>query len=986
MKQLGFQKLYLFVFILIIISGCSTLSQNPLPDMPTDTQQQISDSATSETIFNPSRQWAHAASDLEPDPNVIFKELPNGFRYILMKNSRPENRVSMHLFIQAGSMVEKENERGVAHFLEHLLFNGSEHFAPGELVKYFQSIGMRFGADANAQTGFYSTIYDIDLPNGDPQELADALLVLKDYASGALLLEEEVEKERPIILAEKRTRDSAGFRTFEATFKFELPDALLSDRLPIGTEEVIRNADRQLLKSYYDTWYRPERMILIMAGDFEIQAAEPLIQEKFAGMSPRAPASVYPDPGSINHTGIQAFYHYEPEAGNTSITIETLSKKINPPDSVKQEEIQLRSNMANHIINKRLSEMLNDPDTPFTSAMISSGNYLNYLQGADINADCAPENWQKTLALIEQTLRKAMEYGFTQSEIDLAKKTFTAQLDKAAKASTTRESSHLARQIMHSLNSGQVFQSPDQIKMLQEPMIASVNAEELHAALKKDWNTDNRLIIVTGNVNLDNPSTLPLNQILDTYTASMAVTIEPPEEKELIKFPYLPTPAQKGKIISREDITDLNIIHVEFENNVHLYIKPTDFKANEVKSALIFGNGVKQEPQENPGLAALAEKTVQLSGLGQITRDELKRALTGKNTRVVFQVDEDLFSLAGDSVSDEIPLLFQLFHAYLNDPGFREDAYSLALAQYSQDYESLKHSINGGMIFHGSRFLAGGDTRFGLPDFDMFKNNSLDDIRNWITPVLKNAPIEISIVGDLDPELVIDLAATYIGSLPEKSEETNSYDPRQPIFPDGESLTVSVPTVIPKGMITYAFLTDDYRDIHRNRRLSVLSEIISDRMRVKIREEMGASYTSYAYNAPSRAYDGYGLLSAVVQTDPKDTSEIIRALQVIAEDLATRGVIDDELSRAIKPILTSVKERVKTNPYWLNSVLKRASRYPAQLDWCRTFQEDYAAVTEQEVNDLARKYLDNVKAATVVIVPELKPESPSAKNSEIPVL
>jgi zinc protease len=187
-------------------------------------------------------------------------------------------------------------------------------------------------------------------------------------------------------------------------------------------------------------------------------------------------------------------------------------------------------------------------------------------------------------------------------------------------------------------------------------------------------------------------------------------------------------------------------------------------------------------------------------------------------------------------------------------------------------------------------------------------------------------------------------------------------------------------------MITYAFLTDDYKDMSRNRRLSVLSEVISDRMRVKIREEMGASYTSYAYNSPSRAYDNYGLLSAVVQTDPADTGKIISALQVIADDLATQGVNNDELNRAIKPILTSIKERVKTNPYWLDSVLKRASRYPAQLDWCRTFQEDYAAVTEQEVNDLARKYLDNVKAATVVIVPELKPESPSAKNSEIPVL
>jgi zinc protease len=985
-KHCNFQRLYFSLLLFILLAGCSTLSQHPLPDARTAAAHQTTEIIDSEAIFNPTRHWAHTFSDMKPDPNVIFEELPNGFRYILMKNSRPQNRVSMHLFVQAGSMVEKENERGAAHFLEHMLFNGSENFAPGELVKYFQSIGMQFGPDANAHTGFYSTVYDIDLPNGDPESLADGLLVLKDYAAGALILEDEVEKERPIILAEKRTRDSVDFRTFEAVFKFELPDALLSDRLPIGTEEVIQNADRQLLKSYYDTWYRPERMILILAGDFDIQTAEPVINDLFSTLTPKAPAAEYQSPGSVDHTGTHAFYHYEPEAGNTSIVIETISKQIAPPDSIEQERLQLQSSMANHIINKRLAEMLNDPETPFTRAMITSGNYLNYLKGADISADCAPENWQKTLTRIEQTLRKALEFGFTRSEIELAKKAYIAKLDKAVKASSTRESRHLASQIMHSLSARQVFQSPEQIQQLKSPMIKAVTAEELHTALKNDWNTDNRLIIVTGNIGLDNQSTPPLNQILETYTASMAVTIEPPEEKELIKFPYLPAPVQKGKIVSRDDISDLGIIHVEFENNVHLYIKPTDFKANEVKSALIFGNGVKQEPIETPGLAALAGKVIQLSGLGQMTRDELKRALTGKNTSVFFQVDEDHFSLAGNSVSDEIPLLFQLYHAYLNDPGFREDAYSLALAQYAQDYESLKHSINGGMIFQGSRFLAGGDTRFGLPDFATFQNNTLDDIRQWIKPSLEKAPLEISIVGDLDPDLVIDIAATYLGSLPQRSEEKVSHDPRQPRFPDGKSLTVSVPTVIPKGLVTLAFLTNDYKDIHRNRRLSVLSEVISDRMRVKIREEMGASYTAYAYNAPSRAYDSYGLLSAVVQTDPNDTSKIILAIQGIADDLATRGATDDELNRAIKPILTSIKERVKTNPYWLDSVLKRASRYPAQLDWCRTFQEDYAAVTAQEVNALARKYLVNSKAATVVIVPEIKPESPSAKDSEIPVL
>lgn len=985
MKHAIFRKFFFYALLMIISAGCCTFSQTPPAATGTTGFPEPSGAARQEAIFNPTRNWAHEISDLKPDPNIIFNEMPNGFRYVLMKNSRPENRISMHLFIQAGSMHEKDHERGVAHYLEHLLFNGSEHFAPGELVKYFQSIGMKFGPDANASTGFYRTVYDIDLPENDAKSIADGLLVLSDYAAGALIPETEVEKERPVILAEKRTRDSVDFRTFEKAFAFELPNALLSKRLPIGTEEVIKNADRQALKSFYDAWYRPQRMILIMAGDFDVPTVAPLIEKRFAHLTPRAPASDHPDPGSIDHVGVKPFYHFEPEAGNTRITIETIIEKINPPDTVEQQKIELHSAMANHIVNKRLTEMLDDPKTPFTHAMISSGNYLNYLQGADINADCAPENWHQTLTVIEQTLRTALTFGFTETEVELAKKAFTARLDNAVKTAPTRESRHLARQIIHSLNAKDVVQSPAQEKDLKTPMIASVSAKTLHQALKNAWDTGNRLILVTGNADLNEQAGEPEDQILETYTASRSIPVEAPDEKSLIEFPYLPAPAQKGKVIHRETIPDLGIIHVTFENGVHLNIKPTDFKANEVKAALIFGDGKKAEPKDHPGLGVLSQKVIQLSGLGGMTRDELKQALTGKNTHVHFQVAEDHFAFMGNSVTDEMALLFQLYHACINDPGFREDAYLLAIAQYAQEYDSLAHSIRGGMVFEGSRFLAGGDTRFGLPDFDVFKNNSLEDIRNWLFLPLAKAPLEISIAGDLDPEEVIELASRYLGSLPERTAKTDApaanVDDRNPEFPAGDALTVAVPTVIPKGMVTRAYLTDDYKDIAENRRLSVLSEVFNDRMRIRIREEMGASYSSYAYNDPSRAYENYGIFNTVVQVDPDDTDKIIAELEQIAEELATFGITDDELNRAVAPILAAIKERVKTNTYWLDSVLKRASRYPAQLDWSRTFYNDYAAVTRQEINDVARKYLVNSNAATVVVVPdtsaEKKPETSS---------
>jgi len=411
---------------------------------------------------------------------------------------------------------------------------------------------------------------------------------------------------------------------------------------------------------------------------------------------------------------------------------------------------------------------------------------------------------------------------------------------------------------------------------------------------------------------------------------------------------------------------------VSFENNVRLNIKQTNFKANQIQASLIFGAGQRGEPETSPGLALLSERVVNLSGLGRLTRDELKQALAGKNTSVQFQVDEDYFALSGASVPEEIKLLFQLYQAYLTDPGFRQDALDLAVAQYAQEYNALAHSIDGGMVFKGARFLAGGDSRFGLPDLEAIKKHSLLNIQKWVEPDLNAQPIEISVVGDLDVETVIDLAAAYIGSLPVRTGPRALDNNRKPAFPKGGEISVAMPTVIPKGMVDVAYLTGDFRDNSRNRRLSALSEVINDRMRLKIREEMGAAYSTVAYNDPSRAYEDYGILHTVVETAPDQSVAVVNAIKTINADIVKNGVHAEELQRAIKPILTSIRERIKTNPYWLDSVMKGSSRFSAQLDWCRTFEADYAAITAQELTALAKQYLNDGNAATVVIVPEPK--------------
>jgi zinc protease len=918
--------------------------------------------------------WPHDASDLDPSPEIIFGRLENGIRYVLKENEKPEDRVSMHLNVAVGSFYEEDNERGIAHFLEHMLFLGTENFEPGELVKYFQRIGMKFGPDVNARTGFYHTIYDIDLPEGSPENLSEALLVLHDYAAGGLIPAEQVDRERSVILAEKRTRDSPSYRTFKETLAFEMPDTRVTKRLPIGTREVISTADRQLIETFYHKWYRPENMTIVMVGDFDTETAETLIKNRFSDIPPGKTEKARPDFGDFEHRGIKSFYHHEPESGSTRVAIEVILRKDQPADTVEYRKYRLLEQMGNQILNHRLNEILNSPEAPFTSASAGSGYYFRHVRGAEISAQCAPEKWEESLGVLEKNLRKAINYGFTESETNRVKSEFTAQLERAARAAPTRESGSIAGQFLNDLNQQRVLLLAASRLALLGPIINEVTKEDLHEALKAAWQPDHRLVMVTGTADLPkDPEISPETTIRSIYDKSGQEKVEMPEEMESIAFPYLEAPAEPGAIQSRVDIEDIGITRVLFENGTTLFVKKTDFRADEVLASLRFGEGRLSEPPGNDGLAQLAQQVVNLGGLGAMDREQLLRALAGTDTSISFSVDEEAFTFSGRSVSAEVQLLFELLYAHILDPGYRESAYTRAVRQFERQYESLAHSIEGGLQLKGSRFLAGGDTRFGLPEFETLAGNELNEIEAWIEGAKKSSPMEIAVVGDIDPETVIALAARFLGTLPAAREHPSDDIPaektRHPVFPEGGRLQHEVPTRMDRALLMVSYPSTDMHDIEKTRRLSILAAVFSDRMRIRIRDGLGAAYSQGAYSSPSRAYKGYGLFNAYVIIDPELHETIEKEIRTIAENLNESGITEDERQRAVQPVLAGITSQIKTNNYWLNTVLKGAARHPRQLDWSRSIFMDYASITVEDINNVAERYLENDLAATLLFYP-----------------
>jgi zinc protease len=941
----------LFLFLAVFLIGCAGAGVSP---------------GRAPEVEGP--LWPHERSDLAPDPAVVYGRLDSGFRFVLMKNHEPKDRVSIQLNIQAGSLNETEEQRGLAHFLEHMLFNGTDHFPSGELVKYFQRIGMRFGPDVNAHTGFDETVYHVLLPDGTKKSIAEGLLVMRDYADGALLYEREIKRARGVILAEKQARDSASYRTFESTFRFEMEGTLAAQRLPIGTEKTIRNADRSRLKAFYDAWYRPEKMVLVMVGDFDAKTAEALIRDRFSNFSARTREKPAPDLGMLDHRGVKPFHHYEQEAGDTTVSIEVLSSVPARNDSRALQQETLVREVAHRIVQNRLDRMLSDPDAPFTSAYVSAGRFLQKIAYGEISAKGPPETWQKRLAALEQTLRRALVHGFTPSELDRVRKEMLAELEDGVRKAPTRDSQDLSREIVRDLNRNRVFQSPVQEMEMLAPFLADLTVEEVYQALQDTWKPSHRLVLVTGNAQVESSLAGPEETIQAAFFASRRQDVAPPEESRAAAFPFFapPTAGAKSPEISRID--DLDILQVDFGNGVRLNVKQTDFKTGEVKIHAAFGYGDSEEPAVLPALAEVSQGVVTESGMGPLTRDELDRALAGKSTSFDFKVKEDHFLFEGNSVPEELELAFQLLYGYMTAPVYRPEALALSRQRLKQRYEKLSRSIDGQFQIEGKRFLSGGDSRFAVPDPQALDRVTLEDIRGWLGSAVENAALEVSVVGDIDPERVVALAGRYLGALDPriKSARQRTEEVR---FPAGESKTVSVDTAIVKSLVVVAWPTDDFWDIHRTRRLSVLGSVLSEKLRERIRERLGVAYSPYAYNDPSRAFKGYGLLQAVVPTDPEAVRAVVDEVHKIAEDLASETLPEEQVQRVMEPILTSLKDLRRTNRYWMDSVLVGSLRHPGQLDWARTIEEDYRSIGADDIQRIARTYLDNSKSAKLVIVP-----------------
>ncbi len=913
------------------------------------------------------KAWPQAASDITPDPDATFGTLANGFRYIIYPNSEPPKRVSLRLHISSGSLMEADDQQGLAHFLEHMVFNGSKNYSAAELIPKMQRLGIQFGAHANAYTSFDETVYMLDLPDLSGETLKLGFTVMRDFGDGALLTREEIDKERGVILSEKVSRDSVGTRIMEQQFAKLLPRSLVTRRFPIGTEEVIKGASRERFVDLYSRYYTPERMTFIVVGDIDPKEMKAKIETAFSSMSGPANAGSNPDLGTITLSeGLETAVFADKEIASTDVSLVLVRPHVEKLDTAATRAEDMTLAIAHSIISRRFERLSKEEGSPIAAGSASSYDLFNHAEIGSIDITAADDRWQEVVPVLEQEFRRAINHGFTDAELAEAKSNILNDYEQQVKQKATRKSEELATALARSVNDDTVFSAPETDLALARSALDGIDIVSCHAALKKFWEAAGyHLILTTKEKPLDAEKDLAA-----FFEESRGKPVVAPAARALQSFGYT-TFGKLGTVASRKEVKDLGITQLVLSNQVRVNLKPTDFEKGKVRLLARVGSGKLTQPKDMPMLDMFTTAVFEGGGLGKHSNDDLQQILAGRNVSSSLAVGEDAFTLTGMTTPADFSTQVQLMCASLTDAGYREEALWQFRKAIPMLYQQLNHTPAGPQQ-EMEAWLYGGDSRFGIAPVAKLSAYTIDDAKKWLTPELTKGYLELTIVGDFEIDKILpDLLATF-GALPPRAAAAPALaEARKIQFPNAPAEKVfTYESKISQGIATTLWQTAGIRGNQKEtRRLNILGEIYGDRIREEIREKLGASYSPSAGASGSDAFENIGYVIAQSVGKPEDLELLQKTMRDLADKLAAEGATADELDRALKPVLGQLEKSLRDNGYWLSTVMAQSQSDPKRLDIFRGRDADYRSITLVEINALAKKYLQAANALLVSIKP-----------------
>lgn len=938
----------------------------PKLDLPWPPAREAAAPAAAATPPAPARkagEWPQASSDIAADPDVRFGTLPNGMRYAILRNATPPGQAALRLRFAAGSLMETDAQQGLAHFLEHMAFNGSKGIPEGEMVRMLERQGLAFGADTNASTGFEETTYKLDLPQTDDATVDLSIRVLRETASELTIAADAVDRERGVVLSEERTRDGPAWRVYKSRLDFILKGQRPPKRFPIGQVEVLRNAPRDQIADFYSRYYRPERATLIAVGDFDVAAMEAKIRAAFGDWTNTAPAGTDPDPGKVARRGLETRLVIEPGA-STTLQIGWVSPPDLSADSQARRQRLWREQLGFSVLNRRLETLARSPEPPFISAGGFTGDQLHAARVTTLAVTARPGAWAPALAAIEQEQRRAAEFGVRQDELDREIEEYRQALTTRAASAATRRTPNLANDLVGSLTDDEVITSPAQDLALFEQAVKDLKAETVSAALKTAFAGSGPLIFVAS------PEPVEGNEmaIADAWKASRKVEVTAPEAPRQVVWPYEEFGAP-GAVAEQTDVIDLETTFVRFANGVRLTIKPTRFRDDQVLVKVRIGEGMLAEPVGRQSLSWAGSAVIE-GGLGKIDAQDMERVLASRVYGARFSLEDDAYVLSGATRPDDLSTQLQVLAAYASEPGWRPQAFQRMRTYAGTLREQWEATDSGVFNREIAALLHDGDRRWAWPGPADLAASKPEDLKAAFETALTGGPVEVVIVGDVDVDKTIAAVAATFGALPARPEARPA-----PSGTVGFPAPVAQPVVLThKGRddqaIAYiAWRTDDFfADVQRQRTLAILSDVIDLRLTEELRENQGATYSPQVGWAASDVWRGWGYISARVEIPPAKVEGFYADVLRIVGDLRDHPPTADEMDRAKKPRIEQVTKARETNDYWLDE-LSGAQGDSRRLAAIRSAMAGYERVTAADVQAAARQYLTADGAWKLVVRP-----------------
>jgi zinc protease len=909
--------------------------------------------------------WNSDTTNLDTDKSIIYGRLANGLRYAIRPNNRPENQVLVRLAFDFGSAAEADNEQGLAHFIEHMAFNGSTHVPEGEMVKMLERLGLAFGADTNASTGFTMTDYRLDLPKSDPALIERALFLMRETASEITFDAAAVDRERGVVIAEMRQRENYQFQRNRAQQELFYPGSFYATRYPIGKKEILETAPAERLKALYRKWYTPDRARIVVVGPVDPVAIEREIARKFGDWKGSSAAL-----GAIDQCRFDTarrgdaglFVH--PEI-NEVLNIERILPDKKRPDNFETNLLSIKMNIAASILQDRLSRKARKEDIPFLGGGSSfAAGFCDQYARVGMTFAGKDGSWQQLMPLAEQSVRQAAEYGFGAQEVAEQLTRLDAAFENARKGEATNPSSYYANQLARL--DDDVISSAEQQQMLWRQLRPFMTADAISAEFAK-WfgQLDDPMIFLSTRKGGE----LDKQALASAFADSRKVALNAPATRDAQAWAYTDFGAA-GTVVDDKQIADLGIRTIRFSNGVLLNLKKTAFEADRIRWSVRIDGGTLALPRDKQYLASFMNGAFAGGGLGKYDQDDLRALLSGSTAQPGLYAGADNFGASGAVVPKDLERQMQLTAAFLTDPGKRQEAVRLFRRGLPEFYSRLDATPQSALGVAVGKIMNGDDPRFIMPDQAALTASDFPELDTALGNALSTNRIEIGLVGAIDEDAAIAVVARTFGALPARKAQGADYaDARKTVW-SGDTGNHDVTHRGEANQLSWrrTWTTSDDSDYRLQHALDILANIVQIRLLDELREKLGATYGASADSDMSSIYPGRGTFTVSTDGDPKDLAAIEAAVDAVIAQLIAAPVSADLFERARKPTLEAYADWKKQNGTWAR-LTAEAQTDPRALQRFRISEDQYKSITPEEVQAAAKKMLEGKATYTFRAVP-----------------